>query len=112
MVSDLGKGFIADLTQKVLKALTTNHQPVTAYHQSANGLVERANHVFADLMAMYVKPDAKDWDETIPLLTFAFNTAKQDTTGFSPYYLLYGRQPRLPIDFQFGSTADAVVAQD
>ena len=61
---------------------------------------------------MYVKPDAKDWDETIPLLTFAFNTAEQETTGFSPYYLLYGRQPRLPIDFQFGSTADAVVTQD
>ena len=47
--------------------------------------------------------DAKKcWQDWVPTLTHAYNCTTSKTTGFSPYYLIYGRQPRLPIDIEYG----------
>ena len=43
----------------------------------------------------------KDWDVWIPSVLFAYLTAVHDSTGYSPYKLLFGREPKQPIDFQF-----------
>ena len=40
----------------------------------------------------------KDWDEYLPYLLFAYREVPQETTGFSPFDLLYGRQVRGPLD--------------
>ena len=42
------------------------------------------------------------WTHHISTLTYAYNCTHSNATGFSPYYLLYGRQPLLPIDTEFG----------
>ena len=42
------------------------------------------------------------WTHHISTLTYAYNCTRSNTTGLSPYYLLYGRQPLLPIDIEFG----------
>ena len=47
---------------------------------------------------MYVAKDLKDWDEYVPLILFAHRTSVYDAIGDSPFYVLYGREPRLPID--------------
>ena len=47
---------------------------------------------------MYVSKNQKDWDEFIPLILFAHRTSVLDAIGDSPFYVLYGREPRLPID--------------
>ena len=42
------------------------------------------------------------WTQHISTLTYAYNCSHSNATGFSPYYLLYGRHPLLPIDIEFG----------
>ena len=43
----------------------------------------------------------KDWKSHVPAMVHAYNCSKNAATGFSPYYLLFGREPRLPVDVEF-----------
>ena len=63
-----------------------------------NGLVERTNHVLADMLSMYVDGEHKLLDEALPFVTFAYNVSKQESTGFSPIDLVNCREAILPID--------------
>ena len=47
---------------------------------------------------MYVSRDQKDWDTHLSAVLFGYRVSPHDTTGESPFYLLYGREPRLPVD--------------
>ena len=44
-----------------------------------------------------------DWEEALPKVCIAYNTTIHSTTGYSPFYLMYGREPRLPIDIVYGT---------
>ncbi|GFY21741.1 transposon Ty3-I Gag-Pol polyprotein [Trichonephila clavipes] len=74
-----------------------DHRFTTAYHPQTNGLTER-NKTLADMLSMYVDVEQKNWDEILPFVTFAYNTAKQETTGFTPFYLLHGREAETTLD--------------
>ncbi|GFY33229.1 transposon Ty3-I Gag-Pol polyprotein [Trichonephila clavipes] len=50
------------------------------------------------MLSMYVDAEQKNWDEILPFLTFAYNTAKQETTGFTPFYLLHSGEAEATLD--------------
>ena len=78
--------------------MNTRRLHTTAYHPQTDGLVERFNSSLCDGLSMYVSTHQKDWDKHLPLFLFAHRVAPNATTGESPFYLLYGREPRLPLD--------------
>jgi hypothetical protein len=96
----------ASFAEELFQALQTNHLVTAAYHPQCNGLVERYNHTFAEMVSMYVNSYHNDWDGLIDFVTFAYNTSRQETTGYSPFYLLYGREAVLPIDVALGNNPD------
>ena len=54
-------------------------------------------------------PECKsDWKGSIGALVHAYNCIQNSATGFSPYFLMYGRQPCLPIDVTLGLTPNMV----
>lgn len=101
IISDRGRQFIADVVEELLRSCASKFRHSTAYHPQTNGLTERTNRTLINMLSMYVASDHKNWDEVLPFVTYAFNSAKHETTGFSPFFLLYARQPRHTLDTIF-----------
>ena len=98
LLSDRGSNFLSSLVSEVCKLLNTKKVNTTAYHPQTNGLVERFNNTLAEAISSFVSSNQQDWDVYIPAIQFAYRTSPSVTTGDSPFYLLYGREPRLPPD--------------
>ena len=98
LLSDRGANFLSSLVRSVCELLNTKKVNTTAYHPQTDGLVERFNHTLCQSISMYVSRDQKDWDSHLPAILFGFRVSPHETTGDSPFYLLYGREPRLPVD--------------
>ncbi|RYA67920.1 hypothetical protein DD598_26420, partial [Enterobacter cloacae complex sp. 2DZ2F16B1] len=79
------------------KRLDTQLNLSTADHPQIDGYTERVNQVLEYMLRAYVSKKQSDWEEYLPILEFAYNSAKHVTTGFSPFMLMYGFQPRSPI---------------
>ena len=74
------------------------HIRTTPYYPQTDGLVERFNGTLKGMLKKFVSRNQKDWDEYLPYLLFAYCEVPQETTGFSPFELLYGRCVRGPLD--------------
>ena len=64
--------------------------------------MERFNSILCQSLSMYaVAKNQKNWDDFIPLISFAHLTSISEAIGDFPLYYLYGREPRLPVDVKF-----------
>ena len=73
----------------------------TPYHPQGDGLVERANRTILSMLATVVK-NHKDWESHLRATCMAYNTSIQSTTGQSPFFLMFGRRARIPVDLLCG----------
>jgi hypothetical protein len=80
--------------------LGVRHRLSTAYHPQTNGLVERFNRTLCEMLAKYSNEWKQDWDMFLPSALFAYRTLRQNTTRYEPFYLTYGRDATLPIEFE------------
>ncbi|UYV71173.1 hypothetical protein LAZ67_8002033, partial [Cordylochernes scorpioides] len=98
LISDRGSQFTSNLMKEVMKMCKVKHCFTTSYHPQTNGLTERLNRTLINMISMYVNTDQKNWDEILPFVTHAYNTTIQETTGYSPFFLLFGREPMSLLD--------------
>ncbi|UYV64560.1 K02A2.6-like [Cordylochernes scorpioides] len=101
IITDRGRVFQSKLIAELTNQCSSIHRFTKAYHPQTNGLTERLNKTLANMIAMYVSVEQKDWDVILPYVTFAYNTAKQDTTGFTPFELIHGRESETTVDTLF-----------
>ena len=97
IVSDQGSHFKNTLMANIQQLIGFNHIFSTAYHPQSNGIVERFNSTFVPQISKLQDDQSNNWDVYLPAVVFAYNSGVHRTTQFSPYELLYGRPPRLPI---------------
>ncbi len=98
LLSDRGPAFLSRLLKEVCTLMGIKKSNTTAYHPQTDGLVERFNRTLTDMLAKTVERDGKNWDIRLPYVLFAYRSSPQESTGESPFYLLYGRDPQLPAD--------------
>ncbi|CAF1479320.1 unnamed protein product, partial [Adineta ricciae] len=98
VLSDQGTHFHNQLMEAMAKLVGYNHTYSTTYHPQSNGMIERFNATFIPQIAKLQDRENNNWDEFLAPVVFAYNTGTHSTTGYSPYRLLFGREPRLPTD--------------
>jgi len=96
IVSDRDAKFISDFWKSLFVLLEVKLSMSTAYHPQSDGQTERTNRTFEQALRAYVSYKADDWHLYLTPLEFAINNAKQSSTGYSPFYLNYGYNPRVP----------------
>lgn len=101
LISDRGRSFLARLLQDIFAACSVVHRFTSGYHPQTNGLTERFNHTLADMLSFYISAEHTNWDTLLPYLTFAYNTAVQSTTGYSPFRLMFGQEALSTLDTLF-----------
>ena len=90
--------FLSSLFREVCFLMNTDKIFTSGYRPQTNGLVERFNGTLAQSLSMYVSSNQKDWDEHLNSVLFAYRVSPSEVTGESPFYMLYGREPLLPMD--------------
>ncbi len=70
----------------------------TVYHPQTDGLVERFNQTLKQMLRRVAADDKRDWDRMLPYILFCIREVPQASTGFTPFELLFGRQPRGLLD--------------
>ena len=53
----------------------------------------KINRTLTDMLAKSVVPGTREWDNRLPYALFAYRAALQASTGESPIFLLYARDP-------------------
>ena len=96
ILSDRGSHFRNKVVDGLMNKFEIKHLLSTPYHPQTNGLVERFNKTLCESIAKTTK-DLQEWDTVINSVLFAYRTAKNSTTKYTPFYLTYGREARLPI---------------
>ena len=69
----------------------------SAYHPQCNGLTEKQNQTIQNMLLKYLD-NQEEWADILDSVLFAYRTSKHASTGYSPFFLLYGRQPKLPVE--------------
>ncbi|XP_064397880.1 uncharacterized protein LOC135344578 [Halichondria panicea] len=84
--------------EEVYRVLQIRRIRTTPYHPQTDSLVKRFNGTLKSMLKKFTNRNATDWDEYLPYLLFAYREAPQESTGFSPFEMLYGHRVRGPLD--------------
>lgn len=103
ILTDRGSNFNSELAREVYRMLNIAKSTTSAYHPQCDGNTERFNGTLGSMLAKLMEDHPLDWDELLPYCVFAYNISVHKSTKLSPYYILYGREPKLPIDHMFGN---------
>ena len=102
ILSDQGRNFESNLIAELCKLVQIKKLRTTPYRPEGNGSCERFNRTLISMIGTLPEELKVHWPQHVSTLTHAYNCTRNNATGFSPYFLMYGRQPLLPIDIEYG----------
>ena len=107
LISDQGKAFTAHLIANLCELYGVHKLRTLPYHAQTNGQVDRMNQTIIHMIGK-LEQDKKDcWSEHLPEMLSAYNGTRSGVTGYSPYFLLFGRKHRMLVDYLFPTLRDS-----
>lgn len=105
--SDQGRDFEGRLIKEMLRVLGIQKSRTTPYHPQGDPQPERFNRTLLSMLGTLDPGKKQRWSQQIATLVHAYNCTQNDATGYSPYFLMFGREARLPIDVCFQAVLDS-----
>jgi len=95
---DRGANFTSALIKETCKLLKIQKLRTSSYIPQDNGICERMHILLIDMLSHFVRKDARNRDDYVPYAVMAYRAMPHCSTKYSPYYLVFGREMRLPIE--------------
>ena len=101
LMSDQGTEFCGKVIAAMCSLLGVEKIQTTPYHTQTNGSAERVHQTLQCMIGNLDPEKRKKWPAHIGSIIIAYNSTRSLVTGYSPYYLMFGQRPQLPIDLLF-----------
>ena len=107
LVNDQGKAFTGHVITHLCELYGVQKLRTSPYHAQTNGQVERMSQTIIRIIGKLEEDRKACWSIHLPELLLAYNATYSAVTGYSPYYLLFSRRPRIPVDYLFPTLRDS-----
>ena len=88
----------SQVNTEICKQLGISRSVTSAYHPQTNGLDERTNQTLKVRLAKLINEHQDNWDDYLEEIAFSIRTQKQGSTKYSPFFLMFGRHARTPME--------------
>jgi len=102
ILTDNGGEFRNELLGELCRLMGVCCSFTTAYHATCNAVCDRSHATVNSMLAKYIDTHQRDWTDHLQQVAFCFNASTQESTKYSPFFLMHGTEPRCNIDFQLG----------
>jgi len=100
--TDQRRNFESKLFKELCRLLGIEKTRTSAYHPEGDGMIERFNRTVIGMLSNYVSDNQRDWDCHLPQVMMAYRSSVHESTRYSPFYMMFGRNIQLPIDIMYG----------
>ena len=107
LISDQGKAFMGHIITHLCDLYGVQKLRTSPYHAQTNGQVECMNQMIIHMIGKLEEDKKACWSEHLLELLLAYNATCSAVTRYSPYYLLFGRRSRIPVDYLFPTLRDS-----
>ena len=102
ILTDQGKSFENNLFRELCSLAQVKKLHTSPYHPKTNGQYGSFKATLISMLGTLPSHAKKNWQEWVATLTHAYNCTVSPVTGFSPYFLMFGRTLKLPLDIDLG----------
>ena len=100
VITNGGGKFVGHKITATLRNHHITHKITSPYHLQVSRQVEITNKVIEAILTKTVSTHQREWATRLPEALWAYRTTWRNTTGYSSYQLVFGKEPIFPIEFE------------